>query len=175
MSLSDLAAIGSFISGLAVVFSFLFLALQMRQSNLNQRSLAQGARSARYVEVLSQMADPYLSKLMCRSATGDATLDSSEAQSVIRTVGAILMHYEDSYLQFQAGTLDLASWDSDAASLKALLQDPGVRVSWRFVRHYLGGAYRSYVDELLRHTKLAPLNDYGEQWNLWMIEEMAVR
>jgi hypothetical protein len=175
VSLSDLAAIGSFISGIAVVFSFLFLALQMRQSNLNQKSLAQGARGARYVEVLSKMADPYMSKLMCRTARGDATLDASEAQSIIRTVGAMLMHYEDSYLQFRAGTLDLASWESDAASLKALLSDPGVRVSWRFVRHYLGGTYCNYVDELLCHTKLAPLADYGEQWNLWMTEEMAAR
>jgi hypothetical protein len=32
MTLSDLASIGSFIGGIAVVLSFVFLTLQMRQS-----------------------------------------------------------------------------------------------------------------------------------------------
>jgi hypothetical protein len=35
MSLSDLAAIGSFTSGTAVFFSFFFLAFQLRQANRN--------------------------------------------------------------------------------------------------------------------------------------------
>lgn len=39
MSLSDLASIGSFVRGLAVVVSFGFLSLQIRQSNGNQRSV----------------------------------------------------------------------------------------------------------------------------------------
>ena len=33
MTLADLAALGSLVRGIAVVFSFMFLALQMRQSN----------------------------------------------------------------------------------------------------------------------------------------------
>ena len=37
MSLSDLASIGSFVGGAAVVVSFLFLGLQIRQGNRNQR------------------------------------------------------------------------------------------------------------------------------------------
>jgi len=45
MSLSDLAAVGSFISGIAVFLSFIFLALQLRQANRNQRSLMQQART----------------------------------------------------------------------------------------------------------------------------------
>lgn len=39
MSLSDLAAVGSLISGIAVFLSFIFLSLQLRQANRNQRQL----------------------------------------------------------------------------------------------------------------------------------------
>jgi hypothetical protein len=50
MSLSDLAALGSFVSGVAVMVTLIFLLLQMRQANRNQRALMQRMRSARNIE-----------------------------------------------------------------------------------------------------------------------------
>ena len=47
MSLADLASLAS---SVAVVVSLLFLGLQIRQSNRNQRSLMQQGRSARNVD-----------------------------------------------------------------------------------------------------------------------------
>jgi len=46
ISLSDLAAIGSFISGVAVVVSFVFLAVQLRQNARNQRAIMHIERTA---------------------------------------------------------------------------------------------------------------------------------
>jgi hypothetical protein len=51
-SLCDLAAVGSFVSDIAAVFSFIFLALQIRQANRNQKSLMQQGRSASNVDIL---------------------------------------------------------------------------------------------------------------------------
>ena len=41
MSLSDLASLGSFVSGVAVLISLIYLALQVRQTEKNQQSLMQ--------------------------------------------------------------------------------------------------------------------------------------
>lgn len=60
MSLSDLAAFGNFINGVAVVFSFLFLALQMRQSNRNQQAMMQQGRAARTSETMLRVAEPHM-------------------------------------------------------------------------------------------------------------------
>jgi len=49
MSHSDLAALGSFTSGIAVVATLVFL-LQIRQTVRNQRSLMQQGRTARIVD-----------------------------------------------------------------------------------------------------------------------------
>jgi hypothetical protein len=49
MSLADLASLAS---SLAVVVSLVFLGLQIRQSNRNQRSLMQQGRSARNVAIV---------------------------------------------------------------------------------------------------------------------------
>ncbi len=56
MTLSDIASIGSLISGVAVLVSLAYLALQVRQTERNQRaSIHQGAseRSANLVLALS--------------------------------------------------------------------------------------------------------------------------
>ncbi len=171
MMLSDLASIGSFVIGVAVVFSFIFLALQMRQSNLNQKALMQQGRSARTLGSISQMVDPYISALIMRAGAMDIDLNSLEANSLIRVVGLWFWNYEDSFLQYRAGTLDRSGWESDLAALRFMLSDPACRVSWRMMRGYIGGAFRDYIDDLLRETKIVPLPDYAETWKTWMVEE----
>src|SRR5215472_12830534 len=67
MSLSDLASIGSFVSGIAVLVSLLFLYFQVRQVNQqviqaerNQRALIQQGRAQRAADHAWRMADPEL-------------------------------------------------------------------------------------------------------------------
>ena len=54
MSLGDLTALASLASSITVLVSLLFLGMQIRQGNRNQRSLMQQGRSARNVELLSR-------------------------------------------------------------------------------------------------------------------------
>jgi hypothetical protein len=72
MSLADLASLAS---SVAVVASLLFLGLQIRQSNRNQRSLMQQGRSARNVELLSRLSDPRVSDVISRAANGETLTD----------------------------------------------------------------------------------------------------
>ena len=106
MSLSDLASIGSFISGVAVVVTLALLLVQTRQTNRNQRALMQQGRCARTVSALMALSQPRQSDILVRAEAGDLTLTASEAQSYIRLCGAFFANYEDSFLQFRAGTLD---------------------------------------------------------------------
>jgi len=78
MSLSDLAALGSFVSGVAVVVSFIFMALQMRQSNQNQKSLMQQGRSARTVDILMKMTEPGLSETITNALGMDASTNPAK-------------------------------------------------------------------------------------------------
>lgn len=109
MSLSDLAAIGSFISGIAVFLSFVFLSLQLRQANRNQRSLMQQARTGRNLDTLLKMANPPISELLARAESSPADLGRAEIWSFYGFVGAVFWAFEDSYMQFKPGTLHPAS------------------------------------------------------------------
>jgi hypothetical protein len=58
VSLSDLASIGSFVSALAVVVTLAFLLIQTRQTNRNQQSLMQQARTERTVGLRLNQTEP---------------------------------------------------------------------------------------------------------------------
>ena len=58
MKLSDLASIGSLISSAAVLISLVYLALQIRQAERNQRALIHQGRASRMIALMAQIADP---------------------------------------------------------------------------------------------------------------------
>ena len=58
MSLSNLASLGSFVSGFAVLISLIYLALQVRQSERNQQIAIRHSRASRIVELQLALADP---------------------------------------------------------------------------------------------------------------------
>jgi hypothetical protein len=70
-SLDVLADLASLASSVAVLISLLFLGLQIRQSNRNQRSLMQQGRSTRNVDLLSRLGDPKVSQTFVRVAQGE--------------------------------------------------------------------------------------------------------
>lgn len=171
MSLSDLAAIGSFVSGIAVVVSFVFLALQIRQSNRNQKSLMQQGRTSRTVEILLHAADPFMSETLLLANENVAAVDPKRIWAVYGLVAAVFWTYEDSYLQFKRGMLDEESWLSDAATIKRLLANPAYRVVWKMARDGISGGYRDYVDSVMRDVTRTH-QTLTDRWNSIVAEEL---
>jgi hypothetical protein len=174
MSLSDLASIGSFVSGVAVVVTLALLLIQTRQANRNQKALMQQGRSARTVALLATLSEPRYGDIVVRAEACDLTLTPSEAQSYMRLCGAFFANCEDSYLQFRTGTLDRRGWEADLATLKQLASMPSARVAWSFVRGFWDGEFRDFVDALMRETTIRSLPpDYADFWKSRITEELA--
>jgi hypothetical protein len=152
MSLADIASLAS---SVAVLVSLLFLAVQVRQSNRNQRSLMQQGRTTRNVDLLFRLADPALSKLWARVSTS-GTLEDAEYYMLYGYMASVFWSYEDSFFQFRAGMLDPSSWASDLATLKRLLSNPAYRAVWTAVRSAIGDEYRSFMDGLVVEARQNP-------------------
>src|SRR5690348_18217117 len=78
MTLSDLASLGSFISGFAVLVSLIFLYFQLRQiseqvnqTERNQRALMQQGRANRVTDTTLRLAETEMSSVWCRARRGD--------------------------------------------------------------------------------------------------------
>src|SRR5476651_2650669 len=117
MSFSDLAALGSFLSGVAIIFSFIFLALQMRQANLNQRALMQQGRVARTSETMLRLTEPHMIESVMRGTAGDLTMSPVGVETCVRAVVAMFLNWEDSFIQNMAGTIDATGMDSDLTAM----------------------------------------------------------
>ena len=152
MSLADLASLAS---SVAVVVSLLFLGLQIRQSNRNQRSLMQQGRSARNVELLSRLSDPRVSDVISRAANGE-TLTDQDCFVLYSYMTSVFWSYEDCFFQFHLGMLDPKSWASDGTVLRRLLGNPAYRAVWRFARGGIGDEYRSFLDGLAAESRHNP-------------------
>ena len=172
MSLSELAALGSFISGVAVVVSFIFLAFQIRQSNRNQRSLMQQGRTERNVNILLKVTEPYLSETVAAAHGNCVSLDPARVWSFYGFAAAVFWSYEDSFIQFQAGTLDARSWDSDVTTIKRLLASPAYRVVWKIARDGMSGAYRDYLDSVMREVPADTARSLNDLWKMYADQEL---
>ena len=172
MSLSDLAAVGSLVSGIAVFLSFIFLALQLRQANRNQRSLMQQARTGRNVEILLKMSDPDTSEMLAQANTNCAAMSDARIWSFYGFGAAVFWSYEDCFMQFQAKTLDASSWASDVATLERLVAYPPYRAVWKMARDGMDGAYRDYVDSLMDKTPSDTSRTLTDLFRVYMGEEL---
>lgn len=173
MSLSDLAAIGSFVSGIAVVITLAFLLIQTRQTNRNQRSLMQQGHLTMLVDASMRWAEPAMQDVIVRAEACDETMGPSQIGSFLIMLQAVMRNLEDGYLQFTAGTLDTASLASDIEMVRVHFAAPAYRAAWRVLRTRFGADFRAYIDNLITEIRIEKSFDPTLQWKICVAEELA--
>ncbi len=174
MSLSDLASLGTFLSGIAVILSFVFLALQLRQGNINQRALIQTGRNSRVIDVVYRRIDPHLAELSSRGDRGDTAMSPDDVRSYLRMNYATLLNFEDTYLQDRLGTIDPDAWKTSSMRLKHLMAAPGFRISWKKWRSNFPGAFGEVVDQLVAEARRSPWEEEAASWASDVAEELKL-
>jgi hypothetical protein len=164
MSLSDLALLGTFVSGIAVLFSIAFLALQLRQGNVNQRALIQLERSARVIDGIYKRTDPHLAGIVLRGNKGDTSLSLDEIDAYLQMTYAMFLVFENTYLQLGLGTVLPDQWETATARLRFLLPAPGRRIAWKKFRHMFGGDYVKAIDQIIAETRSASWEEPATSW-----------
>jgi len=152
----------------------MFLVVQLRQNSRNQKSLMQQGRTARYVEIISARTQAHLGEAFSL-ALHNRPLGDAQWAALTAHIDAYFWHFEDCFLQFEAGTIDQASWESDKATLTFLLALPMFRAQWKVVRDLSSGSYRDFVDDLMQETPVTKQNDFREIWDARLAEELAAR
>jgi hypothetical protein len=173
MSLSDLASIGSFVSGVAVIITLAFLLVQTRQINRNQRSLMQQGHLTMLVDASMRWADPVMQNVIVRAEACDRTMEPSQIGSFLIMLQAVMRNFEDGYLQLKAGTLDAASLASDIEMVRVHFAAPAYRAAWRVLQNRFGADFRAYMDTLLREIRVEESFDPTSQWKSFVVEELA--
>ena len=146
MSLSDLAALGSFISGFAVLISLIYLGLQVRQSALGQRATAHQGVQEFMRQHQRTLMDSELASIFSRGLGADASLTEVELMQFHAMVRDWLSFHNECVWLNARRVLDEDGLKTADNSLRVLLRYPGFRAAWRLSRFSSDKAYRALID-----------------------------
>jgi len=175
MSLSDLASLGSFISGIAVLFSFVFLALQIRQNASNQRAIIHNERARLVQDLTVQSFGTYEgAETMLRGNAADVSLDSARSRQYLAMLLSVFRLFEEFYYQHRDGMIDEARWHSNTLRMHGFLAIPGMRAGWRTHAPTFGADFRAWMDRILRKVAIdTHAADVVATWKGFCGEECA--
>jgi hypothetical protein len=175
MALSDLAALGSFVSGLAVLVSLIYLALQIRQSDRHQRSVGLQARADRLVETYFRLADPEMQEVMNSVQSGDDKITLAQLGQFEAIFKAVMYGADDAFRQHKAGLVSDDVFEGYRASLRDRCAGAGWRAMWKRRRHFWGHEFREFVDRLVADAPVASIPSPADALASWRAEVAAER
>jgi len=160
MPLSDLANLGEFISSIAVLGSlgFLFfqmrqMTVQMRQSEMNQRSLINQNVMTRDHEInlmFAQLADVH-----SKAQMPGTELSLMEVMQLVLMLRAALGQMQDVHVQRQAGLIEQDTYDYIEAGVRSILAIPTYRAAWQWIRPAVSPKTVLLVEGFIATTPLA--------------------
>jgi hypothetical protein len=163
VSLSDLASIGSFLSGIAVVISLVYLALQVRHAQKTQRALMHQARTERVVNAALASMQTDIAETVTKIVNGNELSPREMLQSYyyMRIQVAVV---EDALWQYDAGFLDRESLDTAVLNLQRVIQFPAAKAAWFMLRPQLAPAVRDRFDKLVAQSLAAEPGDWAADY-----------
>jgi hypothetical protein len=149
MSLTDLASLGSFVSGVAVAVTLVFLVVQLRQNTRAVKGAASQAHSAAYQELSNIIVVNGDMARIWRVGNSDmAKLNDDERVRYIAYLSGIFRFMESARVQWQLGQLDREHWFELETEIKDFAMQPGVRSYWEIRRHWHAEEFRRFFDSL---------------------------
>jgi hypothetical protein len=174
MSLSNLAALGSFVSGFAVLISLIYLALQVRQTERNQQISIRHSRASRTVELHLALADPAVADAWLHGLGSPQEITQTELSQFINLCRALFFHFEDSFYQREEGLLNDDAFETVVAGARLLARSPGVRSAWRMARPNFGGRFLDFMDSVVAGSAVEPPVDLSlEAWKVAFASEAS--
>lgn len=153
VEISELGAIGEFVSSIAVLVTLVFLTLETRK---NSRLLARSNSRASVEnnrEALSQLIDKEVSELFYRGNLDGLTSLTAEERYRFDIAYVIwLQAAEQAFADARAGVFErehLLSWES---SIPGFLETAGGREWWEDRRDWFSHDFRAEVDEMLANV-----------------------
>ncbi len=174
MSLSDLASVGAFVSGFAVLVSVIYLALQVRQTERNQKISIRHSRVSRIVELQVALADPAVADAWLHGLGNPQQITQTELTQFINLCRALFFHFEDSYYQREEGLLNDDAFETVVAGARLLARSPGFRAAWKLARANFGGRFRDFIDGVMVASAVEPAVDLSlDAWQLAFASEVS--
>lgn len=172
MSLSDLASVGSFVSGFAVLVSLIFLYFQLRQLNRqvtqterNQQAQIRQGRADRTVGLLLTRLEPSVALAVRKGISGAEEITALELEQFGVWQRAAFFNWQETFDQRRAGLIDNSEFEDLTQNIRGLLAYPGVRAQWKLQRRNpLSRDFTAWMDSLTAEQLIIAPADRVAEW-----------
>jgi len=124
MTLSDLGNLGGFISGIAVIITLIYLAIQIRQSSkIARAALRQSLAENQFAQITLRATDPVI-RTAFRKASVSEELTEDEAAALFAYAIAGIRQWEALYSQYEHGMVTTEDWRATRQVMLARFQLP---------------------------------------------------
>ena len=181
MSISDLAALASLVSGVAVLISLVLLYYQLRQLTAQvrqaehyQQTLVKQARTSRVMDVNARLADADFAAVYLQVTTNADDLTLSEWSRFNAHARAIFQNGEDTFSQYRRNLLHKDDFDGFVLALSWTFRSPALRVAWTRHRESFPAHYVAFVDQIVAESPVIPIQpEVLARWKTDMAAELA--
>lgn len=165
MSLADLASLGSFISGIAVLVSLVYLAQQIRQSTKHSRAAISHGFATRTVDFNYRMTDEKLATAIVKGRSASAELTEVEIFQFMAYTRAAFWNASDTFVQYRNGLVDEAVFASFERAQVGLMQAPGMQIAWSFMRDAFAPNFVAFMDRIAADASARGDLDFSAAWS----------
>jgi hypothetical protein len=173
MSLSDLASLGSFVSGFAVAITLLFLLLQVRQAAKHTRSAIAQNWTTRMVDIQLRQAEPPLSDIVQRGRDGDDTMTAPELFRFMSYVRAQFWTAEDNFIQHRNRMLSDAYFKSVRRTYVGIMRGAGMQAAWDMFRDFFDPGFTAFMDDVAKEAETQGFVSVPERWTELVAQHKA--
>jgi hypothetical protein len=164
MTLNDLASLGSFVSGLAVLVSLIYLATQVRQATKHTRAQISQAIVDRRVDIQMHQASAELSEIVMRGRRGDETMTALEVARFMSWARSQFWNAEDIFLQYREGMLRKEMYGSFRSSMVNIMRGAGMQTAWESLRLSFIPDFTAFMDDTGREAIVRGYFDFPVVW-----------
>ena len=146
--LEALGAIGSFIGGIGVVVSVVYLAFQIKLNTISNRSQSYQLAISSISEWSRQVGlDKDATRIIRVGVMGLSALDENERAQFSYLLVSLLRNFENIHHQFDNGTISKETWLGWSNRIIVFLSQPGAKEWWDKSQDSYSPRFRTYVDE----------------------------
>ncbi|MBS0278610.1 MAG: hypothetical protein JSR81_13400 [Proteobacteria bacterium] len=175
MTLSDLAALGSLVSGLAVLVSLVFLWFQFRQTERNQRAAISQAAITRNVQHNSALFAPDMSALVLKALTQPDELSEGDVWQLTGVMRNLILSFHEVKFQHDSHLADDIIFDYALRSIKFWMASPVFRAIYEQYRPTYSQELVAEVDRLIRDQPLRSFEVRPAEFRKRLAELIAIR
>jgi hypothetical protein len=151
VTLSDIASIGTLISGAAVTTSLIYVAIQTRQNVRHTRALIHQGTAARTTSALLAFMDEDKTAAWLEGNRVTPTPELIRKRQFFYHCATVMVSMEDHFSQHEGGLLSDEQFLRACEAFRNLMKEPGLKAYWKSRRdgqQKVAPRYCAFIDRL---------------------------